>query len=158
MGSNAHLSVDRDSRRDKNRRVNLHLAMIHAELGLAAGNAEAAIKFAKEALQADALHVGALELLAKAQWQAGQCDELLSTLRTLIELNPYEPGYHSLQAGAYQSMGLCGSAVESYMRAVDLGMPKSVEMDAMIEDLRRWQGGLVTSLLSTDPEIGRAHV
>ncbi|MBN9502990.1 MAG: hypothetical protein BGO01_21320 [Armatimonadetes bacterium 55-13] len=125
--------------------------MIHAELGLAAGNAEAAIKFAKEALQADALHVGALELLAKAQWQAGQCDELLSTLRTLIELNPYEPGYHSLQAGAYQSMGLCGSAVESYMRAVDLGMPKSVEMDAMIEDLRRWQGGLVTSLLSTDP-------
>jgi hypothetical protein len=75
----------------------------------------------------------------------------LLTLRKLIELNPYEPGYHSLQAGAYQSLGLCGEAVKSYLRAVDLGLPKSAEMDAMIEELRSWQGGLVAELLATDP-------
>lgn len=132
--------------------------MMHAELGLVSGNAQSAIKFAKQALKADPSNVGALELLAKAQWQASQCDELLLTLRKLIELNPYEPGYHSLQAAAYQSLGLCGAAVQSYMRAVDLGMPKSAEMDAMIEDLRSWQGGLVAEMLRTDPVFKASYL
>lgn len=124
--------------------------MMHAELEFVSGNAIKAIEHAKQALLDDPLHVGALEMMAKAQWQASQCDELLLTLRKLIELNPYEPGYHSLQAAAYQSLGLCGEAVRSYMRAVDLGLRKSTEMDHMIEDLRAWQGGLVAELLATD--------
>jgi len=125
--------------------------MMRAELELVQGNAKEAIALARKTLRNDPTHVGTLELLAKAQWQASQCDELLLTLRQLIELNPYEPGYHSLQAAAYQSLGLCGAAVQSYMRAVDLGMPKSSEMDVMLDELRAWQGGLVAELLRTDP-------
>ncbi len=128
-----------------------------AEMELVAGNVGSAIDFARQTLKDDPSHVGALEILAKAQWQAGQCDALLLTLKKLIELNPYEPGYHSLQAGAYQSLGLCGEAVKSYLRAVDLGFPKSAEMDAMIEDLRAWQGKLVAELLETDPVFKAAY-
>ncbi|MBC8066451.1 MAG: hypothetical protein H7Y17_16590 [Chlorobia bacterium] len=131
--------------------------MMYAEMELVAGNPGNAIEFAKQTLKEDPSHVGALEILAKGQWQASQCDELLLTLRKLIELNPYEPGYHSLQAGAYQSLGLCGEAVKSYLRAVDLGYPKSAEMDAMIEELRSWQGSLVAELLSMDHVFKAAY-
>lgn len=130
---------------------------MHAEMELVSGNVGNAIEFARQTLKDDPSHVGALEVLAKAQWQAGQCDELLLTLKRLIELNPYEPGYHSLLAGAYQSLGLCGEAVKSYLRAVDLGFPKSAEMDSMIEDLRAWQGKLVIELLATDPVFKAAY-
>lgn len=151
MGSYAQRPAGKDQRNVKNkRRPGGRSSMRYAEMELATGSNRRAIELAKQTLRQDPSHVGALEVLAKAQWQGSQCDELLLTLRKLIELNPYEPGYHSLLAGAYQSLGLCGEAVKAYMRAVDLGMPKSAEMDAMIEELRSWQASLVADLLKTD--------
>lgn len=133
------------------------MTMMHAEMELAAGNANEAAALLRQILASDPNHVGALEILAKAQWQAANCGELLLTLGKLIELNPYEPGYHSLQAGAFQSLGLCGDAVKSYLRAVDLGMPRTAEMDAMLEDLKAWQGSLVAQLLTEDVVFRAAY-
>jgi hypothetical protein len=158
MGSDARRSGLEVQDRKGSRPIDGRKNMMYAEMELVAGNVGSAIEFAKQTLKSDPGHVGALEILAKAQWQASQCDELLLTLRKLIELNPYEPGYHSLQAGAYQSLGLCGEAVKSYLRAVDLGVPKSAEMDAMIEDLRSWQGSLVAELLVTDKVFKAAYL
>jgi hypothetical protein len=124
--------------------------MMFAERELATGNLENAIGFAKQILEFDATHVGALEVLARAQWQSSRFEELLLTLAKLVELNPYEPGYHALQACTFQCLGMCGEAVKSHMRAVDLGYPASDAMDAMVEDLRVWQASLVDQLLQTD--------
>jgi hypothetical protein len=158
MGSRAQKSERVVRTRRKTVRRNGQETTMYAARELITGNTGNAIELAKQTLKVDPSHVGALEILAKAQWQASQCDELLLTLRKLIELNPYEPGYHSLQAGAYQSMGLCGEAVKSYLRAVDLGMPKSAEMDAMIEELRSWQAALVAQLLQSDPVFKAAYL
>lgn len=158
MGSNLRRPNRETGGREENvRSQDDRRAMMYAEMELVAGNASNAMEIAKLTLKRDPSHVGALEVLAKAQWQASQCDELLLTLKKLIELNPYEPGYHSLLAGAYQSLGLCGEAVKSYLRAVDLGFPKSAEMDAMIEELRSWQGSLVAELLMTDVVFKAAY-
>lgn len=134
-----------------------HKKMKLAENELAKGNLSRAIGYAKAAIRVDNDHVGALEILAKAQWQASLCNELLLTLGRLIELNPYEPGYHSLLANAYQSLGFCGEAVRAYQRAIDLGVPKSDEMESMIEDLRVWQGSLVSDLMATDAVFQAAY-
>lgn len=159
MGSNTRRSGRTiPDRKQSSRSFDDRRAMMYAEMELVAGNIGNAIDFAKQTLKHDPAHVGALEILAKAQWQASQCDELLLTLKKLIGLNPYEPGYHSLLAGAYQSLGLCGEAVKSYLRAVDLGYPKSSEMDAMIEELRSWQGSLVAELLVTDQVFKAAYL
>lgn len=131
--------------------------MLLAEVELGKGNVGAAMHHAKQALRSNSEHVGALEVLAKAQWQMSRCDELLLTLSRLIELNPYEPGYHVLLAGAYQSLGLCGEAVRAYLRAVDLGVPRTEEMDAMIQDLRNWQASLVQDLMQSDPVFKAAY-
>lgn len=131
--------------------------MMFAERELATGNLEKAIVFARQILDSDATHVGALEVLAKAQWQSSRFDELLRTLAKLVELNPYEPGYHSLQACAYQCLGMCGEAVKSHTRAVDLGYPNTEAMDAMVEDLRSWQASLVAQLLESDAVFRAAY-
>jgi hypothetical protein len=147
--------LDRVDRREVDRRIREmpmdgHRLTMCAERELAKGNVNGAMSFAKDALRGDPRHVGALEVLAKAQWQTSLCDDLIHTLYRLIELNPYEPGYHSLLAGAFQSLGRCGDAVKAYIRAVDLGLPRSEEMDATLEDLKIWQGSLVTELLLVD--------
>jgi hypothetical protein len=131
--------------------------MMFAERELATGNLDQAIAFARRILDKDATHVGALEVLAKAQWQSNLFDELLLTLAKLVELNPYEPGYHSLQACAFQCLGMCGEAVKSHLRAVDLGYPKSEAMETMVEDLRAWQASLVDELLRTNPVFRAAY-
>jgi hypothetical protein len=131
--------------------------MTLAEMELASGNPGGAMRHARAVLSVDGDHVGALETLAKAQWQTSSCDELLITLGRLIELNPYEPGYQVLLAGAFQSLGLCGEAVKAYLRAIDLGVPKSEEMDAMIEELRAWQSSLVAQMMATDVVFRAAY-
>jgi hypothetical protein len=155
--------------RKLNRRSGLPVATVHvqhdegatnmnlAERSLAAGNLDRAMVHARAVLDSDASHVGALEVLAKAQWQSNLFDELLLTLAKLVELNPYEPGYHSLQACALQCLGLCGEAVKSHMRAVDLGFPKSEQMDEMVEELKSWQASLVRQLLESDPVFRAAY-
>src|SRR5690348_2308029 len=113
MGSKTRMAGDAVKKRKLGSRTQSdRMTMMHAEMELAAGNANGAAALLRQILASDPNHVGALEILAKAQWQAANCGELLLTLGKLIELNPYEPGYHSLQAGAFQSLGLCGDAVK----------------------------------------------
>jgi hypothetical protein len=125
--------------------------LLRAEVLLARNDTGGAIACVNRVLAVDGTHVGALELLAKALWQACRFGDLLLTLRRLIELNPYEPGYHALQAGAFQSLGRAGEAVKAYSRATQLGDCRKSELRETIEDLQRWQGSLVAQLLKEDP-------
>ncbi|MGV3618650.1 MAG: tetratricopeptide repeat protein [Fimbriimonas sp.] len=96
-------------------------------------------------------HLGALELKARCQWQVGEHQALTATLRRLIALNPYEPGYHALLGSALQCLGRYGEAAQSLERAA--GTPGQEET---LSDLRAWQAGLVAEMLQDDP-IFRAH-
>ncbi len=158
MGSKAQRPEKKvPCKKNLNHRQDDYKIMMYAEVERLTGKVGHAIELAKQTLSLDPNHVGALEVLAKSQWQASQCEEVILTLKRLIELNPYEPGYHSLLAGAYQSLGLCGESVKAYLRAVDLGLPKSADMDNMIEDLRTWQGSLVAQLIESDPIFRAAY-
>ncbi len=122
-----------------------------ADMALRAGNPDVAIRLASQILETDSSHVGALETLAKAQWQSGVYDELLCTLGRLIRLNPYEPGYHALKGAALQCLGRYGDSIRSFMRGSD--SPGARESST---ELRNWQAQLVESLLSED-KVFKAH-
>lgn len=122
------------------------------ERTLASGNVGVAIDLAKKILRRDKTQIGAWELLAKAQWQAGRCRELLHTMGRLIRLNPYEPGYFALRAAALQSIGRVGNAIRDYARAGD-ACPTAQDS---ITELRDWQSKLISDMLNTDP-VFRAH-
>src|SRR5437868_6340463 len=93
------------------------LALGKAELCLKIGQVDRCVAETQSILADDPSHVAALEVLAKALWQAGDCDALLATIDRLLELNPYEPGYHSLRGAALQSTGKLGEAVRAFSRA-----------------------------------------
>jgi tetratricopeptide (TPR) repeat protein len=124
--------------------------LLRADVLLARNDTCGAIDCANRVLAADGTHVGALETLAKALWQACRLEDLLLTLRRLIELNPYEPGYHALQAAAFQSMGRAGEALKAYSRATELGDVRQDELRETIEELQQWQGSLVAQLIKED--------
>src|SRR5580700_1569148 len=88
--------------------------LCQAQVAFRAGNLVEAQRLALDLLTEDDSHVGALELLAKAQWQSGVYDELLQTLSRLIRLNPYEPGYHALKGAALQCLGRYDDAIRSF--------------------------------------------
>ena len=115
------------------------------------GRHEDAVLAAEEFLQTDPKHLSALEMLAKSLWQLGHMERVVETTRKLIILNPYEPGYHVLQASALQCLGRYGEASRAYMRAGDA--PGAREA---VEELNGWQAGLVADLLATDP-VFQAH-
>src|SRR5690348_11829950 len=54
---------------------------------------QGAVKTCQQTLRQDPDHLGALELLAQAQWFGGQFDAVISTTSRLLRLNPSEPGY-----------------------------------------------------------------
>jgi hypothetical protein len=116
-----------------------------AEMALRAGHSAFAIRLAGEVLEADGSNIGALETLAKAQWQENQFNELLGTLTRLIRLNPYEPGYHALKGATLQCLGRYGDSIRSYLRGGD--NPGARES---AEELRAWQADLVETLLRED--------
>lgn len=126
--------------------------LARAEFLLAAGDVRSAIACARRLLSKDPEQVGALEAMAKALWQLGRYDELLVALATLIRLNPYEPGYHSLKGAALQSLGRTGEAIKSFGRVAE----KSEMAAAAVEELRGWQQGLIAELVQEDP-VFRAH-
>jgi hypothetical protein len=72
-------------------------------------------------------------------------------LRTLIRLNPYEPGYHALRGAVYQALGRTGEAIKCFARAGN-----SDTNNASVEELRDWQGALIATLLQDDP-VFRTH-
>jgi tetratricopeptide (TPR) repeat protein len=120
--------------------------LARAEFLLSSGQAREACQCARTLLKSDAAQVGALEVLAKALWQLSRHDELLATLATLVRLNPYEPGYHSLRGAVHQAQGRTGEAIKCFARATD----HSETARASIEELRDWQGTLIADLLRDD--------
>ncbi|HVT11382.1 MAG TPA: hypothetical protein VHE55_03880 [Fimbriimonadaceae bacterium] len=127
-------------------------SLARAEFLLSAGDAQAAIDCSKAILREDRAQVGALEVLAKALWQLSKYDDLLVALSTLIRLNPYEPGYHSLRGAVYQALGRPGEAIKCFARAGE----GSEMASASIEELRDWQGSLIADMLREDV-VFRAH-
>jgi tetratricopeptide (TPR) repeat protein len=120
--------------------------LARTEFLLSSGDPKQAICVARQILRQDRSQVGALEVLAKALWQLSRYDELLTTLSTLIRLNPYEPGYHSLRGAAYQAIGRTGEAIKSFARAAE----DSEIASASVDELREWQSSLIADLLSED--------
>lgn len=123
-----------------------------AENQLAAGRSEDAINIAKTIIGADPHHVGAWEVLARAQWKASRFTDLLDTINRLISLNPYEPGYFALRGAAAQSLGRLGEAIRDFARAGS-ACPTS---KASIDELRSYQSKLISDLLAMDP-VFAAH-
>lgn len=123
------------------------MGLAQAETALANGDARAAAKLVRTLLRRDPDQLGALELLAKAQWRLADYDGLMGTLATLVRLNPYEPGYLALKGAVHQAQGRTGEALRCYARAGE-GDPTAA--DAIIE-LRAWQETLIADLLQTDP-------
>jgi tetratricopeptide (TPR) repeat protein len=128
------------------RRKAAKATLARAEFLLSAGDPKQAIGCARQILRADNAQIGALEVLAKAQWQLSHYDDLLTTLSTLIRLNPYEPGYHSLRGAAYQAMGRTGEALKAFARAAE----DSEIASASVDELREWQSNLIADLISED--------
>lgn len=114
-----------------------------AELMLAQNRAEACAKEVRLILDRDPAHLGAMELLAKALWQTGNYDALLRVIDRLINLNPYEPGYHALRGAALQAQGKYGEASRAMARA-----PESAPALAGLQD---WQAGLIADRIQGDP-------
>ena len=126
--------------------------LARAEFLLASGKPKAALSAARLILRGDASQVGALEVSAKALWQLARYDDLLATLRTLVRLNPYEPGYHALRGAVFQALGRTGEAIKSFARAAE----HSETASASVEELRDWQGTIIADLLRDD-EVFRTH-
>jgi tetratricopeptide (TPR) repeat protein len=115
------------------------------------GRIPQAIAAAKAVLNSDPNHLGGLELLARAHWRGGHFAETLDTLRHLVRLNPYEPGYHFMAGSAHQALGHYGDAVRSYSRCLDgENEPLGRAAAAAIRELETWQESLIADLLRTD--------
>lgn len=122
-----------------------------AEAAMRRGDSAAALATIERILAIEEDHLGALELKARGEWQLGAHEPLVGTLRRLIVLNPYEPGYHALLGSALQCLGRYGEAARSLERAE--GTPGQEET---LADLRAWQAGLIAEMIQTDP-VFRAH-
>lgn len=113
---------------------------------------------AREILARDPNHLGGLELLARAQWRAGEFEFALDSLRHLIRLNPYEPGYHYMCAVALQSLGHYGEAVRAFGRCMESGASPLIETAAAsIRDLEDWQESVIADLLRSDQGFQREY-
>ena len=125
--------------------------MLHdGESLLDEGKYKDAARQAKAALAADPNHLGALELLARALWRAGEYEYSLDALRHVIRLNPYEPAYHYMRAVALQSLGHYGEAIRAFSRCVDGPEKLSQTVAASIRDLESWQETLIAEMLKSD--------
>jgi tetratricopeptide (TPR) repeat protein len=125
---------------------------MQARMALQLGDIDRARTLAKRVLARDRDHLGALEVLASAQWRAGECDEVLRTTSRLIQLNPYEPGYFALKGSALQSLGRYGEAAQCLARATELP-----DMADALRELESWQATLIRELLRSDPVFKAAY-
>lgn len=112
---------------------------------------EQAIACARGVLSQDPNHLGGLELLARAQWRGGEYEAGLDTLRHLIRLNPYEPGYQFLAGGVHQALGHYGEAVRAYTRCLSSENEQLRRSAATaIRELEAWQETLIAELLKSN--------
>jgi Flp pilus assembly protein TadD len=123
---------------------------LKAERHLANGDFVKAAAVAKETILNEPKHLAALEILAKALWQTNEREELMDVLARLIELNPYEPGYHVLRGAVLQSMGHCGEAMRSFERGLEQGSDLDGSIAQMVSELGAWQDCLIAGLLQDD--------
>ena len=124
----------------------IHQTLKRAELHLAKDMWVDTIRTCNTVLVQDRDHVGALELLAKAQWKGTQNRELLQTLSRLIALNPYEPGYHALKGAAHQALREFESALACYERAADC-----TDVAGLAAQLQESQQKVIQQLVQEDP-------
>lgn len=121
-------------------------------------DAAGAAALVRKILRKDLTHVGALEVLARAEWQMQRFEALVSTTKRLIKLDPYNPGYHMLRGATFQCLGQFGEATKAYARASALGdSPDTQRSLALISELREWQAGLLSTLLAEDPTFRAAY-
>lgn len=144
----------RSSRGRQIERRNTVQRLAKGETDLERGDYLAAESEAKYILQSDPNHLGALELLARAQWRNGEFEAGLDVLRHLIRLNPYEPGYHYLRGSALQSLGHYGEAVRAYSRCLESDS-ESLRRSAAtsICELEGWQETVIAGMLQTDSQF-----
>jgi len=126
-------------------------AVRRADLAVRAQADERALAELGNALQLDPSHLGALELLARVQWRLNQHQEVIATLRRLLAVNPYEPGYHALMGASLQCLGRYGESARAFERCQEL--PGSAEA---LQELESWQSSLVADMMKSDP-VFRAH-
>lgn len=132
--------------------------LARAEALLQTRNAPEAAKLARLILRKDREHVGALEVLARSQWQQQKFETLVATTRRLIKLDPYNPGYHMLLGAALQCLGRFGEATRAYLRASNEGgTPETERSLRLIAELRDWQAGLLATLLNEDLAFRAAY-
>lgn len=119
--------------------------MALADLAMRTANWNAVVGYCRQILKRDHSHLPAMEMLAKALWRLQAYAELLSTVRALVALNPYEPSYHSLLGTTLQCLGRFNEAAAAFERAGD---------DEQIRDLRAaietWHANSVAELNRTD--------
>lgn len=116
---------------------------------------EAGVCVAK-VLEEDPKHLGALEVRARLLWREGEVSSLLSTLDTLIEMNPYEPGYFALRGAALQSIGRSGDAIRAYERCIAMGGDHE-DAKAQLETLTQWQTEEIEQLTLSDRVFAAAY-
>lgn len=79
---------------------------------------EGALENCREVLMADPDHLGALEVMAQAQWFGGEYEAVIRTTSRLLRLNPHEPGYRFTRGMALISKGELLRASEDFRRAI----------------------------------------
>lgn len=132
--------------------------LARAEALLQTRDSAGAATLARKILRKDPTHVGALEVLARAEWQQQRFEALVSTTNRLIKLDPYNPGYHMLRGATFQCLGRFGEATKAYARSSSLGdSPDTQRSLALISELREWQAGLLSTLLAEDPTFRAAY-
>jgi tetratricopeptide (TPR) repeat protein len=100
-------------------------------------------------LVSDPNHVGALEVLARCLWKSEDFVGLESVTTRLTELNPFEPGYHSLRGMALRALGRYGEAARALAR--------DPQASAQLLDLEAFQATLVKDLISSDPLFAASY-
>jgi tetratricopeptide (TPR) repeat protein len=132
--------------------------LVRGEKALESGNLALALCAAKSILRRDRDHLGALELLARVQWRQSRFEPMLETIRHLVRLNPYEPGYHYLRGCALQSLGHSGAAIQAFSRCLESqsdGLRRSAAQ--AIRELESWQESLVADMLREDAAFRSAY-
>lgn len=79
---------------------------------------EGAMESCLRMLSRDPEHLGALEILAQAQWFGGHYDKVISTTSKLLRLNPCEPGYRYTRGMAFLTTGDLTRAYEDFQTAL----------------------------------------
>lgn len=109
----------------------------------------------RQVLQSDPDHLGALEVLAQAQWFGGQFEDVIRTTSRLLRLNPLEPGYRYTRGMALMSRGDLAQAIEDFRYA--LTQSKNADFRAQVasslDAAEQWleQAAIAGSLRGSGP-------